>query len=219
MVGFGCAARIAVWCEVWCACQLPTAWSMFLESNFGSGFGERREGQTPGEEDGRTTKAGQAGTGGGGRGLGVFGVSGEELQSNPLREREQKANKHTGSQPHPHPQDTARLTLAPVAGLDDLGLGGGVHRGVDLGRLEGLLLVLLPGGGDLGIQRIVGVGLLQEQLDAQHDLGDEQGGGPLGLEDVQADAADAVHVGVLREAGTGRGEWRCGRFGQRRWAR
>ena len=46
-------------------------------------------------------------------------------------------------------------------------------------------------------QRVVGVGVGQQRADREQDLGDRQRGAPLVLEDVEADAALAVDVGVV----------------------
>jgi hypothetical protein len=50
--------------------------------------------------------------------------------------------------------------------------------------------------GDLRDERVVRVGVGEQGADGEQHLGDRQRGAPLLLEDVQADAAVAVDVGV-----------------------
>jgi hypothetical protein len=81
------------------------------------------------------------------------------------------------------------------------------------GRLDGVLPRPLPGGGlvaravglvdvgDLGDERVVGVGVGQHAADGQQDLANGQSGAPLVAQDVEADAAVAVDVGVVDAGG------------------
>ena len=67
-------------------------------------------------------------------------------------------------------------------------------------------LVSLPVLRGLVVEGVVGVGGREEDLDAEEDGADLEGGGPLCLEDVQADAPQRVDVGVVdprQEAGLG----------------
>ena len=57
--------------------------------------------------------------------------------------------------------------------------------------------VCLVGVCDLGNERIVGVGVSQHGADRQQDLGDCESWRPLIPQDIQADAAVAVDVGVV----------------------
>eukprot|EP01006_Ploeotia_vitrea_P044530 TRINITY_DN66836_c1_g1_i2.p1 TRINITY_DN66836_c1_g1~~TRINITY_DN66836_c1_g1_i2.p1 ORF type:complete len:150 (+),score=17.12 TRINITY_DN66836_c1_g1_i2:40-489(+) len=78
------------------------------------------------------------------------------------------------------------------------------------GGLDGTSLVRLPVVGDLVVERVVRVGRLQQELDGEADLVDLQRRRPLVLEDVQADAAELVDVGVVdlgQEAHLGRHHW------------
>jgi hypothetical protein len=63
--------------------------------------------------------------------------------------------------------------------------------GVEFGEFAGLgfgvLLVALPLGGGLVIEGVVGVGLGEETLDGEQDRLHLEGGGPVLLEDVEAD--------------------------------
>ena len=54
---------------------------------------------------------------------------------------------------------------------------------------------------DIGDEGIVGIGIGEEGADAEQDLGDGEGGGPLVLEDVEADAAVGVDVAVVDAGG------------------
>lgn len=54
---------------------------------------------------------------------------------------------------------------------------------------------------DVGDEGIVGVGVGEEGADAEQDLGDGEGGTPLVLEDVEADAAVRVDVAVVNAGG------------------
>ena len=66
-------------------------------------------------------------------------------------------------------------------------------HGVPLRPLSGsgvvLLGVVLVDVGDLGHKRIIGVRVRQQRADGQENLRDGEGGRPLVLKDVQADAA------------------------------
>lgn len=55
--------------------------------------------------------------------------------------------------------------------------------------------------GDIGDQRIIGIGVRQERTNAQQDLGNGQRGGPLVLENVQADPSIGVDVTVIDARG------------------
>jgi hypothetical protein len=77
-------------------------------------------------------------------------------------------------------------------------------------------LVSLEEVRDLGDERVVRVGVREERADGEEDLRDREGGGPLVLEDVEADAAVRVDVRVLDlrleldlrdERGTGVEKW------------
>ena len=80
------------------------------------------------------------------------------------------------------------------------------------------LLVRLENSGDLWDQRIVGVWITEERADREEDLADGEGGRPLGPQDVQADGAVGVNVGVVNSSceghfgrleGVVRGEVNC----------
>ena len=62
---------------------------------------------------------------------------------------------------------------------------------------NGIGLVLLPVLSSLVVERVVGVGCREEDLDAEEDGADLQGWGPLGLQHVEADAPHRVDVGVV----------------------
>ena len=66
-----------------------------------------------------------------------------------------------------------------------------------LGPLDGTFLVLLPKVGDLLIQGVVEVGERHQGLDREENRSDLQSGRPLVLQDVQADSAELVDVGVV----------------------
>ena len=51
--------------------------------------------------------------------------------------------------------------------------------------------------GNLGHKGVVGVGVGEQRADAEKNLGDGEGGAPLLLEDIEADAALAIHVGMV----------------------
>jgi len=51
--------------------------------------------------------------------------------------------------------------------------------------------------GDFGNKWIIGVGVSQQRADGQQNLGDGQGGTPLILQDIQADASVGIYVGVI----------------------
>lgn len=57
--------------------------------------------------------------------------------------------------------------------------------------------VLLVDVGNLGHQRVVGVGVRQHGADGQEDFGDGESGTPLVPQNVQADAAVGVDIGVV----------------------
>ena len=61
--------------------------------------------------------------------------------------------------------------------------------------------------GHLGPQRIIGIGIGQQGQDGQQDLGNGQRRAPLILENVQADDATGIHIGMidLRHKGDLRG--------------
>ena len=66
-----------------------------------------------------------------------------------------------------------------------------------LGPLDGTFLVLLPKVGDLLIQGVVEVGERHQGLDREENRSDLQSGRPLVLQDVQADSAELIDVGVV----------------------
>ena len=66
-----------------------------------------------------------------------------------------------------------------------------------LGRLKRQLLVVLPRLGYLLREGIVWVGRGQQRLDGQEHGSNLKRGAPLILEDVKADAAKSVYVGVI----------------------
>jgi len=80
-----------------------------------------------------------------------------------------------------------------------------VVHGVFLGPLPGGLVVFIAVGfvdaGDLGHEGVVGVGVREHRADAEQDFADCEGGRPLGFEDVQADGARAVYIGVVHLGG------------------
>ena len=61
--------------------------------------------------------------------------------------------------------------------------------------------------GHLGPQGIIGIGIRQQGQNGQQDLGNGQRRGPLVLENVQADDAAGIHIGMidLRHKGDLRG--------------
>eukprot|EP00562_Extubocellulus_spinifer_P029669 CAMPEP_0178713152 /NCGR_PEP_ID=MMETSP0699-20121125/19261_1 /TAXON_ID=265572 /ORGANISM="Extubocellulus spinifer, Strain CCMP396" /LENGTH=185 /DNA_ID=CAMNT_0020361947 /DNA_START=864 /DNA_END=1418 /DNA_ORIENTATION=+ len=85
--------------------------------------------------------------------------------------------------------------------------------GASLLVLHGILGGPLPRravvAGPVGLQKlsdirdegIVGIGIGEEGADAEQDLGDGEGGGPLVLEDVEADPAVGVDVAVVDAGG------------------
>jgi len=76
------------------------------------------------------------------------------------------------------------------------------------------ILVRLEKVGDLGHERIIGVGVGQQGADGEEYLGDGKSGGPLILEDVEADGTVAVNIAVVdfrSESNLGRLEWVIGR--------
>ena len=64
-------------------------------------------------------------------------------------------------------------------------------------RRHGARLVLPPLAGDGLVQGVVRVGRGEEGLNREQDGADLEGGRPLVFQDVQADAAQAVDVGVV----------------------
>lgn len=66
-----------------------------------------------------------------------------------------------------------------------------------LGLLDGTFLVLLPVVGDLLIQGVVQVGQRHQGLDREEHRSDLESGGPLVLQDVQADSTELIDVGVV----------------------
>lgn len=70
-----------------------------------------------------------------------------------------------------------------------------------------LLPVALVDVGDLGHQRIVGVGVSQQGADGEEHLRDGESGRPLVLEDVEADGPVAVDVHVINFRGEGDLGW------------
>ena len=65
------------------------------------------------------------------------------------------------------------------------------------------LLVRLENSGDLWDQRIVRVWITEQRADREKDLADGESGGPLGPQDVQADGAVGVNVGVINSSSEG----------------
>ena len=65
------------------------------------------------------------------------------------------------------------------------------------------LLVRLENSGDLWDQRIVRIGITEQRADREKDLADGESGGPLGPQDVQADGAVGVNVGVINSSSEG----------------
>eukprot|EP01084_Bolivina_argentea_P143793 252456_1 len=72
-----------------------------------------------------------------------------------------------------------------------------VLRGEGTRGLDGILLVGLPVLRDVVGERVVGVGRRHEDLDAEEHLANLERGGPLVLDDIEADAAELVDVGVV----------------------
>jgi len=66
-----------------------------------------------------------------------------------------------------------------------------------LSGFDGEGLVGLPLGGDVVVERVIGVGGLEEELDGETDLVDLERGRPLVLEDIEADTAETINVGVV----------------------
>jgi len=60
--------------------------------------------------------------------------------------------------------------------------------------------VILVDVGDFGDQRIVGVGVSQQRTDGQQHLSDGQSGGPLILQDIQADTTVGVDVRMVNSS-------------------
>ena len=78
--------------------------------------------------------------------------------------------------------------------------GKSVRENSTLGPDSAGLLVRLENSGDLWDQRIVWVWITEERADREEDLADGEGGGPLGPQDVQADGAVGVNVGVVNSS-------------------
>jgi hypothetical protein len=74
---------------------------------------------------------------------------------------------------------------------------GGVLQGPLLGLLDGSLLVLLPVVSDLLVQGVVQVWQRHQGLDGEQHGSNLQSWRPLVLQDVQADSAELVDVGVV----------------------
>ena len=73
----------------------------------------------------------------------------------------------------------------------------GVLEGPLLGLLDGAVLVSLPGIRNFLVQRIVQVGERHQGLNGEEDRSDLESGGPLVLQDVEADSAKLVDVWVV----------------------
>ena len=82
-------------------------------------------------------------------------------------------------------------------------LSHGVLGGPLLGELVVLGAVGLEEAGDVGDERVVGVGVGEERADGEEDLGDGESGRPGLLEDVETDRAVGVDVGVEDASGEG----------------
>ena len=78
--------------------------------------------------------------------------------------------------------------------------GNSVSETKLLVELRALLLVRLENSGDLWDQRIVRIGITEQRADREKDLADGESGGPLGPQDVQADGAVGVNVGVVNSS-------------------
>ena len=65
------------------------------------------------------------------------------------------------------------------------------------------LLIRLENSGDLGDQGIVRIWITEERADREEDLADGESGRPLGPQDVQADGAVGVYVGVINSSSEG----------------
>jgi len=63
--------------------------------------------------------------------------------------------------------------------------------------LDGGILVLLPSCCDVVGERVVWIWCAEESLDGEEDGANLQGWGPVALQDVQANAAELVDVGVV----------------------
>ena len=75
---------------------------------------------------------------------------------------------------------------------------------------EQLLPIVDVLGGDAADQGVAGVAVGEEGADGEENLGDRQGRGPLGAEDVQADGPVRVDVWMVNTSGEGelgRLEW------------
>jgi hypothetical protein len=70
-------------------------------------------------------------------------------------------------------------------------------------RLDGGGLILLPALGDVGGERVVGVGGAEEGLDGEEDGADLQGGGPVACK--KGGLACGVVLGGLKVVGKGDG--------------
>ena len=78
--------------------------------------------------------------------------------------------------------------------------GNSVSETKLLVKLRALLLVRLENSGDLWDQGIVRVWITEERADREEDLADGESRGPLGPQDVQADGAVGVNVGVVNSS-------------------
>ena len=81
--------------------------------------------------------------------------------------------------------------------------GKSVRENSTLGPDSAGLLVRLENSGDFWDQRIVWVWITEERADRQQDLADGESWGPLGPQDVQADGAVGVNVGVINSSSEG----------------
>jgi len=113
---------------------------------------------------------------------------------------------------HTHPNVASLLGYLTVLALNMLPVGcrRSIRRGgVSSGGGEQTFLVS-PHGGRVRVERAVIVGLPEEALYGEENGGDVVHGRPFVLEDVEADIAVLVDVGVEAgrlEADDGRGEW------------
>ena len=73
----------------------------------------------------------------------------------------------------------------------------GVLEGPLLGLLDSTLLISLPGIGDLLIQRIVQVWERHQSLDGEEHRSNLESWRPLVLQDIEANSAELVNVGVV----------------------
>ena len=78
--------------------------------------------------------------------------------------------------------------------------GKSVRENRTFGTTSTGLLVRLENSGDLWDQGIVRVWITEERADREEDLADGESRGPLGPQDVQADGAVGVNVGVVNSS-------------------